>query len=84
MSTTDTPLSLWERTSNWLIRIAEAIDYDSVQFTFDQMNEMDKELIALKTRVEQLEKESLTESSLSDQQLVISSTNPAGLKLATN
>ena len=63
MTTTDSQLSLWARTSSWLTRIAEIADYDSVQFTFDRMNQLDKELAELKTRIEQLEKQPTTESS---------------------
>ncbi|MFT6989021.1 MAG: hypothetical protein ACJASL_000987 [Paraglaciecola sp.] len=64
MSTTDSKLSLWTRTSSWLSRIAEVADYDSVQFTFDRVNQLDKELAELKSRIEQLEKQAITEPSL--------------------
>ena len=64
MTTTDSQLSLWARTSSWLTRIAEIADYDSVQFTFDRINQLDKELAELKTRIEQVEKQPTTESNL--------------------
>jgi hypothetical protein len=57
MTTIDSQLSLWDRISSWLTRVAEAVVYNSVQFTFERINELDKELIQLKTWIELLEKE---------------------------
>ena len=64
MTAIDSQLSFWARTSNWLNRIAEVADYDSVQFTYDRVNQLDKELTELKTRIAQLEKQSTTEPGL--------------------
>lgn len=64
MTATDSQLSLWTRTSSWLSWIAEVADCDSVQFTFDRVNQLDKELAEAKSRIEQLEKQLPTEPSL--------------------
>jgi predicted nucleic acid-binding Zn-ribbon protein len=65
MTTIDSQLSLWDRISSWLTRVAEIADYDSAQFTLERINELDKELTQLKTRIEQLEKEPATGSNFS-------------------
>lgn len=64
MTAIDAQLSLWARISSWLSRVTELADYDSVQFTFDRVEQLDKELAELKSRIEQLEKQSTTESRL--------------------
>jgi hypothetical protein len=63
MTNTDSQSSLWTRVSYWLTRIADTFDYDSVEFTFDRMNELNKELTELTTRVQQLESKQTNKSS---------------------
>lgn len=63
MTNIDSQPSLWSRMSYWLTKIADTFDYDCVDFTFDRMNELNKELTELRTRVQQLEKEQTNESS---------------------
>ena len=63
MTNTDSESSVWTRVSYWLTRIADTFDYDSVEFTFDRMNELNKELTELKTRVAQLENDATTNPS---------------------
>ena len=64
MTTTTSQPSLWARTSNWLSRFDEAIDYDSTQLAFARVTGLQHELAELSTRVKQLEKISATTSSL--------------------
>jgi hypothetical protein len=63
MIKTDSQSSLWTRVSYWLTKIADTFDNDSVEFTFKRVNELNKELIELKTRVQQLENEQTNKPS---------------------
>lgn len=57
MTTTTKQKNILVRTWDRLTKIAVAMDYDSAQYTYDQMAWLQTELIAVKARVEQLETE---------------------------
>lgn len=55
MKTKVSSKSFWANALNWLLRLEEAVSYDSTQYTFDRMTSLQRELKSLTVRLERLE-----------------------------
>jgi hypothetical protein len=55
MNTSSQPPSLWTRTLKWLKGFDEAVNFDSSQYTYDQLRGLQQEVSALTFRVQKIE-----------------------------